>query len=701
VISISLSGAAQALERCIARVLAFTPGDVPIVLSGPEAGRSEASASVRALQQAVGDERDVVYLSSQEAPESVAALTLSAPADVVLLGCECEVAEGWFDGLRQAAYVDSSVATATAIAVSQLSPHPSEPHGRPTPDPDFDQAAAAVRHGALEDRPRLYSPGWHCSYVRRSALELAGGLGTGMIWDSTSFSESCTSAGLRHVLADDVLVADHGCAGIARDEPVGSSSSSADRQRLRLRALNRARRSLTALSVVLDARSLSGPRTGTQVQVLEVIAALSRKQRARLTVVVPDRLPEEAAEQLRSLPTVTLTTHARARELVAGSADVVHRPYQINNPGDLAFLPSLGQRLIVTQQDLISFHNPFYFAGATSWLEYRRLTRLALAISDRVIFVSNHALDDALREDLVPQSRASVVHNGVGSSFVIGKPAGVAPHGLSGLPEAGEIALCIGTDFHHKNRLFALQLVEQLQASHDWHGHLVFAGPHVDTGGSREREVRWLATRPRVAERVVDVGAVSEAEKLWLLQRARLVLYPTVHEGFGLVPFEAAGYGVPCMWAGGTSLSEVLPDDAAQIVAWDPRRTADRAVELLRDPEARRRQIERVRDAGERFTWDATAERLLEVYELAADAPAAPAGTVARLSGVASGVLSEDALRLVGPGGVLPADVQRPLVALAMHPRVGAPIFRALKLGYRSSHRLRRTRLRWSAQRRK
>jgi hypothetical protein len=47
-------------------------------------------------------------------------------------------------------------------------------------------------------------------------------------------------------------------------------------------------------------------------------------------------------------------------------------------------------------------------------------------------------------------------------------------------------------------------------------------------------------------------------------------------------------------------------------------------------------------------------------------------------------------MRLVGPGGELPPDVHRPLLALATHPRIAAPLFGALKLGYRASHRLRR-----------
>jgi hypothetical protein len=189
---------------------------------------------------------------------------------------------------------------------------------------------------------------------------------------------------------------------------------------------------------------------------------------------------------------------------------------------------------------------------------------------------------------------------------------------------------------------------------------------------------------------VLDLGAVSEAEKAWLLARARLVLYPTVHEGFGLVPFEAAGSGAPCMWAAGTSLSELLRDEAASIVPWDPEQSADHALELLRDERARALNLEAILIAGSRLSWDQTAARLVAAYEAACDAPSSPAATLYRRGGFTGGELSEDGARLIGPGGALPADVERPLLALATTPRVGQPVFGVLKLGHRASRALRR-----------
>jgi SAM-dependent methyltransferase len=54
-------------------------------------------------------------------------------------------------------------------------------------------------------------------------------------------------------------------------------------------------------------------------------------------------------------------------------------------------------------------------------------------------------------------------------------------------------------------------------------------------------------------------------------------------------------------------------------------------------------------------------------------------------------LLSDDAIRLVGPRGALPRDIERPLLALATHPIIGGPVFAALRAGYRAGHAARRS----------
>jgi GT2 family glycosyltransferase len=722
VVCIPLYGAHERFAACLQSVLAHTPERVAVLVcddASPDPRSRELVERLARERPAGGHE--LFYLRRERnigfPANANGAFAIAAPADVVLLNSDCEVAEGWLEGMLDAAACDSRVATVSTLTNNGTIVSVPE-RGRPSPSlPDgwtLQRAAAAVRAASLRIRPRLPTAIGHCVLIRRAALELIGGFDEAFspgYGEEVDFSQRCLRRGLCHVLADEVLVLHHGGASFAAN---GRPAALQERHERMIaarhphyhravadverdsggplaRALSAARRALRGTSVLIDARILGETITGTQLQVLEVIAALARTGQVALTVVVPGRLGEYARRTLSQLPEVRVLDAAAAASQRLPAADVVHRPYQVAGAEELALLAGLGERLVITNQDLIAYHNPAYFQGPKRWHGYRRLTRATLAAADHVVFVSAHGLGDALAEDLVDPARASVVHNGVDHTLAAARPQPAPPAGAQrALADGRPAILCLGTDFHHKNRLFALRLVAELRSRHGWPGALVLAGPHVDCGSSRGEEAQLAAAEPALSGAVLDLGVVSEAEKAWLYERAALVLYPTVQEGFGLVPFEAADHDRPCLWAAGTALAEVLPPSAGEIVPWDAEQSALAALRLLGDERSRADSIAAVRAAARELTWDRAAARLLEVYRRTCDAPAAPAGGTAASAGPDGGVLSSDALMLVGPGGALPPELERPLLALATHPRVSAPMFGAVRLGYRAGYVWRR-----------
>ncbi len=131
--------------------------------------------------------------------------------------------------------------------------------------------------------------------------------------------------------------------------------------------------------------------------------------------------------------------------------------------------------------------------------------------------------------------------------------------------------LCLGTDFRHKNRVFALRLLEALREREGWDGTLVLAGPRVSDGSSARRGGA-LPRDPARARRARGDAARGErgGEGVAAWSAAAAVLYPTTFEGFGLMPFEAAAAGRPCLFASHTALAETLPAELATLVPWDP-----------------------------------------------------------------------------------------------------------------------------------
>jgi GT2 family glycosyltransferase/glycosyltransferase involved in cell wall biosynthesis len=702
--------------RCLQSLLAHTPVSVPVLVADDCTPEPASRAFVQGLERSGVLRHEVIWSRGQRNIGFVEnvnhAFAVAAPADVVIVNSDVVVAEGWLEGLRAAALSDSTIATATALTnhgTIVSVPHRNNPQPRLPMDLTLQDAAQRVRRQSPRLRPRLPVAIGHCLYVRRAALDLVGDFDLAFApgyGEEVDFSQRCLAAGLQHVVADDVFVAHHG--GGSFEALGGRSQTQIDHERIIdtrypyyasivadtakddytafARSLSTASRALRGLRVTIDGRALGPSLTGTQVHTLELVAALARTGEARVRVLLPYDVGDYVGPALGGLDHVELLAPGAVDS--AEADDVAHRPWQVGDESDLVSLARLGERLLLTQQDFIAYRNPSYFGSAEAWLRYRSLATEAMALGAVVLFFSEHARMEALAEDLVPEHRARVVLIGTDHQVSVQKPAPQPPP-----RELGDrpFLLCLGTDFRHKNRVFALRVLEALRERHGWEGRLVLAGPRVADGSSSADEAAWLAARPELADAVVNLAAVSEPEKAWLLTRCAAVLYPTTYEGFGLVPFEAADHGRPCLFAHQASLVELFDSASALLVPWDAAASADAVIGVLTDPAQAQMLVDGVRHAAERLTWDRTAQGLLAAYR---EALALPARSVARVAGAD---LATDArywtlrhqigptgLSLVGPdsdtGALLPVEAQRTLAALARRDATRGPLLAMLRL---------------------
>lgn len=141
--------------------------------------------------------------------------------------------------------------------------------------------------------------------------------------------------------------------------------------------------------------------------------------------------------------------------------------------------------------------------------------------------------------------------------------------------------------------------------------HLVIAGK----GWSDEVIARWV-DNPEVRRRIHALGFVEEADMAVLYSAARMLLFPTLHETFGLPLVESMACGCPVISSDGTAVPEVCGD--AGILVDDPRdidAIADVVKRVWRDNGLR----QRMKEAGVRraagFSWDRSADRFEELLD--------------------------------------------------------------------------------------
>jgi hypothetical protein len=92
------------------------------------------------------------------------------------------------------------------------------------------------------------------------------------------------------------------------------------------------------------------------------------------------------------------------------------------------------------------------------------------------------------------------------------------------------------------------------------------------------------------------------------------MLYPTFVEGFGLVPFEAANYGLATLSTRQGSLDEVLPKDIPTIESFDDITFAKQIIDLLDDKAERDRIVDRICETGKNYDAKATTDLLVEMF---------------------------------------------------------------------------------------
>jgi glycosyltransferase involved in cell wall biosynthesis len=681
----------------------------------------EHDAQLSACEQSVREHTRSDVQIAQVAPSADAvnlALAQLAPADAIVLSEPCRVAAGWAERLLAAAHSDTNTATASALADAGT---PLALGGARDAAEDFAAVADGLTDRSRALRPRLSRAVGPCVYVRRDALQLVGALDEQLDLRSAlevDFAQRCVLSGMTHVAADDVVIGRLDTAASRAGEvssqlrgryPYLDETPLADSAVLD-HVLRNAGRPDRRLSVTLDARALDGAVTGTHVHILELILALARTGSLKLRLLVRAGCIDAATRRLLQELEETELLAAEDVDSQTPKSDVFHRPQQTFTPSDVALALALGERVVISQLDLIAYRNPGYFADAATWQDYRAASRHGLSAAERVVVFSEHTRGELLSDALVEPARVRVVapgldHRAPGEPL---RPAALDAGAAAAL--AAGFLLCLGTDFRHKNRLFALRLLAALRELHGWQGSLVLAGTHISPGSSAELERAFLAEHPELAGDVVTLGPVSEAEKAWLIASAGAIVYPSVYEGFGLVPFESALSGVPCVFAAQASLAETAPAGTATIVPWDPVASAAAAHALLTDPDARRRHVEALAARAGELTWGAAAEAMVEIYREAAGAPVRDSATLSRDLVTREARLSvqheEEVARLtaerehaqrmydrlnaevgfglglIGPHGSLPGDAQRLLLAISARPALRRALFGGLAAAF-------------------
>lgn len=114
---------------------------------------------------------------------------------------------------------------------------------------------------------------------------------------------------------------------------------------------------------------------------------------------------------------------------------------------------------------------------------------------------------------------------------------------------------------------------------------------------------------------IVFTGFVDDADLPALYAAAAVFAFPSLYEGFGIPVLEALACGTPVVCANNSSLPEAAGDAALLVDAADEAQLAAALHKLAEDSALRNELRARGFDHARGFTWEASAQALLQVYE--------------------------------------------------------------------------------------
>ncbi len=304
---------------------------------------------------------------------------------------------------------------------------------------------------------------------------------------------------------------------------------------------------------------------------------------------IPNRLLNFAFKFLR-FPTIETLTNEDGAVLMP-------------NPNMIAIRSVTKLTLVI--HDLSPILMPeMYSWKAQMWHRFINLPKL-IHRADKLIAVSDFTKQTLIKELKVPSEKISVAKLGVDHERFhqnLEVPYLRSIRNRYDLP--GKFILFLGTLEPRKNISRLIQAFEQLSGD----SHLVIAGKL----GWRYDEIFELIKRSPKQKLIHYLGYVSEEDKPGLLKLASVFAWPSLYEGFGLPPLEAAAVGTPVVTSSVTSLPEVMAESAMLVNPYNIEEITHALEVLLGEETVREQFIRRGLDRVKMFNWQRTADQVIK-----------------------------------------------------------------------------------------
>jgi len=307
---------------------------------------------------------------------------------------------------------------------------------------------------------------------------------------------------------------------------------------------------------------------------------------------------------LRGVGRTLFKTDILKRSMTGLGVDLIHHPFTVLTP------LGTGIPAVLTFWDMQHEFFPEFF-NQLELLRRKRAYR-ASAEEARQIIVSASFTKNCLVERYgISPEKIQVIHTGYSTQYQV----------LDDQDSLQQVSRKYALDrpflyypaatWPHKNHLNLLKALKVLTEHYGFDGNLLLTGIAMQSHGTLISDINRLG----LGSRVKLLGYLPANELPFLYNLARLLVFPSLFEGFGIPLVEAMACGCPIICANSSSLPEVAGDAGVLFNPYDPEELAGKIWQLWHNDAGLKAMGERGIQRAKLFTWGETARKTVQVYE--------------------------------------------------------------------------------------
>lgn len=366
------------------------------------------------------------------------------------------------------------------------------------------------------------------------------------------------------------------------------------------------------MKIAFDIRGIDGARGGKGIWTANVLKSILLGDRTNEYYLYTNRDWENIYKHLPNVHIVQvwgrgLIWHWRFyKSLIANKIDILMATESYIVP----FLHDPTKiKVGLVVHDLVAFKSPAKHQKKATFIE--RLTLKKSAEKSKWIFtVSQYTRKDLIEQypHLKLSEKITVVYAGIRDAFLRKFDANKIIEVQRRYNLDPDYMMMAGTLEPRKNILGALEAYSMISPFNQQRYRFVIAGKKGWYFSEIFKKVKEL----KLVGRVKFLEYIPDDDLATLMQGARIFLFPSFYEGFGLPVLEAMACGVPVLASRVSSIPELGVDAIHYSDPHDPVDIADGMTQLLDNEDYRRELREKGYLQIKNFSWGKTAQKIID-----------------------------------------------------------------------------------------